>query len=856
MPCEVNGARTAVASISINEHLASKSTDFIEDLLQCIHESFGDEQSHDFRQYQVERQKGMPIIERIRKLSDILNSATPNICKYLILDGYDCINEALQHAIDVQLSRLQSSGVKVMTTRRVPAFFAPFDAEYDECKLNKLELWWECLKCKEACKDFWLCYDCMEKKDRMEPHGCEAADFKEMYPHVSIKLGDLPVESLITKRIKRHYFEVGADTGEQIAEYIKHKVSGNITLALLYLEDVFMRSDFTLLTADSIQDRLPRGVVAFFDAEMKRIECRPEPQRLPPLLAIAAAAHSSHGISLTELENLIYLAHSTSLRSDYPRSLEDIFKTANGWLIDPRTVKREVDICCKPAFSLYIKEDYNKSLALAKLQLRNDTQHGTADVMSKDSSGTSQLTGRTLDTLDSGLTNQTPPQSIHSALGLLGQEGTVNSPMLVDEERRMALSPPRMNSTENLDHTEKISHDNSDQRDSFISHRGKKTFCDFCTSEILDSEASSGQHHISSLLAERSTDHCILCSSLYSLNDPGRLSSTAQPFPLYHWSFRALPRGRVLKGSMVLKFQPTDSALASKSFYFLSETGSLESSSNPLKSSTNPKESGGDQIKGWMNSCTRNHESCNDHSDVESFDASSFRPTRLIDVDTGNDDIVRLIETKVTKAKGPYCTLSHSWGPREKKLPTTTVWNMAKHLLDGIKMSELPPNFQQAIEVTRFLNIRYIWIDSLVIVQEPFGDFEREGDLMHKVYRHSYCNIVAADSTDGYGGLFRDRDPDSVLPAQFRSRANCRLGENKWTIVPADLWERELLSSFIYTRGWVFQGESKSSRFLYTFSFHYIANAQSHGCRTHALPSHPPFHQKSDFLGLWHTLSV
>ncbi|KAI4950160.1 hypothetical protein J4E91_004816 [Alternaria rosae] len=174
------------------------------------------------------------------------------------------------------------------------------------------------------------------------------------------------------------------------------------------------------------------------------------------------------------------------------------------------------------------------------------------------------------------------------------------------------------------------------------------------------------------------------------------------------------------------------------------------------------------------------------------------------------------------KAKGPYCTLSHAWGPPEKKFLTTTVWNMAKHLITGISLDELPPNFQQAIRVTRFLKVRYIWIDSLAIVQEPFGDFAKEADLMHRVYRYSHCNIVAADSRDADGGLFRKRIPHEILPVKYHgTKASRHLGEKAWTIVPADLWEKELLSSAIYGRAWVFQERILSPRILH-FTKHQI----------------------------------
>jgi hypothetical protein len=79
---------------------------------------------------------------------------------------------------------------------------------------------------------------------------------------------------------------------------------------------------------------------------------------------------------------------------------------------------------------------------------------------------------------------------------------------------------------------------------------------------------------------------------------------------------------------------------------------------------------------------------------------------------------------------------------------------------------------------------------------------------MHKVYRNSFCNIVAADSWDGLGGLFRERQAYAVLPASFVSSVESDVfGREAWRVVPEDLWEAQLLGSPVYTRAWVFQGK-------------------------------------------------
>jgi hypothetical protein len=130
---------------------------------------------------------------------------------------------------------------------------------------------------------------------------------------------------------------------------------------------------------------------------------------------------------------------------------------------------------------------------------------------------------------------------------------------------------------------------------------------------------------------------------------------------------------------------------------------------------------------------------------------------------------------------------------------------------EGIRWSELDNNFQDAITVTRDLGISYIWIDSMCIVQGKCGDFNVEGDLMHKVYRNSFCNLAAAASSDSRGGFFRNRgDKSNLIPDTIKASGSSRIfGQKTWQILSSDMWLDQLLNQILYTRGWTFQGKLK-----------------------------------------------
>jgi hypothetical protein len=65
--------------------------------------------------------------------------------------------------------------------------------------------------------------------------------------------------------------------------------------------------------------------------------------------------------------------------------------------------------------------------------------------------------------------------------------------------------------------------------------------------------------------------------------------------------------------------------------------------------------------------------------------------------------------------------------------------------------------------VARRLGARYLWIDSLCIVQDDLEDWRNESSLMYEVYKNALCTIAATASSDSRGGLFYRRT--SLVPS-------------------------------------------------------------------------------------------
>ena len=67
-------------------------------------------------------------------------------------------------------------------------------------------------------------------------------------------------------------------------------------------------------------------------------------------------------------------------------------------------------------------------------------------------------------------------------------------------------------------------------------------------------------------------------------------------------------------------------------------------------------------------------------------------------------------------------------------MPVTLANASIDTLQTGIPAGGLPKTFRDAINITSCLRIRYLWIDSLCIVQDDKADWEREAARMAEVY--------------------------------------------------------------------------------------------------------------------------
>lgn len=264
----------------------------------------------------------------------------------------------------------------------------------------------------------------------------------------------------------------------------------------------------------------------------------------------------------------------------------------------------------------------------------------------------------------------------------------------------------------------------------------------------------------------------------------------------------------------------------------------------------------------WISKCTGpEHESCPN----ENFNNRlRHYPTRLIELppyDLGSsqganlDEIeVRLVESKdivvlpvqyhddypefraqnqrsrTDRIAGEYVTLSHCWG--EKQF-TRLLRDNYKHFKTGIALKTLPLTFRHAIQFACRLSraVRYIWIDSLCIVQDDKEDWLAESVQMYEIYRNSFCNLSATAASDSEQGLFFPRDPQHLWENEVSlntkelsdprstTRPHQYLGIEplikRCTIQDISFWDRTVEDAPVNRRAWVLQERLLAPRILH-----------------------------------------
>lgn len=130
----------------------------------------------------------------------------------------------------------------------------------------------------------------------------------------------------------------------------------------------------------------------------------------------------------------------------------------------------------------------------------------------------------------------------------------------------------------------------------------------------------------------------------------------------------------------------------------------------------------------------------------------------------------------------------------------------------SIPVLELPRSFTDAFDLTRQLNVRYIWIDALCIVQDDKLDWETEAATMHNVYIGSFLTIQASEAVSASEGCFVQINP-AFAEAQPCGRALfTALEPNMNTEILVHIVPHTARIAALNQRGWTLQETVLSHR--------------------------------------------
>jgi hypothetical protein len=162
----------------------------------------------------------------------------------------------------------------------------------------------------------------------------------------------------------------------------------------------------------------------------------------------------------------------------------------------------------------------------------------------------------------------------------------------------------------------------------------------------------------------------------------------------------------------------------------------------------------------WVNGCVQGHDSCRKtlSGELLRLDDQVLPCRRIIDVSPlDHPAIPRLVETK-GQIIGRWVALSHCWG---NVRPITTTKATLQERLGAIPLESMndpkPKTFIDAVDITKSLGLRYLWIDSLCIIQDDEDDWKEESVKMGQIYEQAYLTIAASQAYDARFGCFFNR---------------------------------------------------------------------------------------------------
>jgi len=224
---------------------------------------------------------------------------------------------------------------------------------------------------------------------------------------------------------------------------------------------------------------------------------------------------------------------------------------------------------------------------------------------------------------------------------------------------------------------------------------------------------------------------------------------------------------------------------------------------------------------------------------------NTFVPKRLVDVGFSPPRLVQG-STLLKSQRGldqpssgtldfpKYTALSYCWGEDGSRTQLKTTKESLAARMSGIFEHDMPAVLRDAVLITRLLSVRYLWIDSLCIMQEEAGvpnpDWEEHCQVMGDIYGNAYVTLLAASSNHcdqsfvdyprcQYLFHVASERCMSLSPAFCLRFTNCAFTRLAHAFTTVDSFDPHDVDSYFSTlarRGWAYQENRMStSRLLF-----------------------------------------
>jgi hypothetical protein len=167
------------------------------------------------------------------------------------------------------------------------------------------------------------------------------------------------------------------------------------------------------------------------------------------------------------------------------------------------------------------------------------------------------------------------------------------------------------------------------------------------------------------------------------------------------------------------------------------------------------QESSLDLCRSWIRTCEAEHN--------HKLQAREVLPGRILEVMNTSIGVNIVTLREEFRELERYACLSHCWGSSQHL--KTTCANISA-MKEGIAIADLAKTFQDAIIVTKELGLRYLWIDSLCIIQDDKDDWEQESAKMSSIFENAYITIAASCAADDRFGFLSPRPQRDYISFQ------------------------------------------------------------------------------------------